>query len=261
VIQHVLILWGVLGTAGLLAVLAHRRRPDDAVAPEHALVLGFVSAAYGLLLGLLVVTAVGHFNDVRTEAQKEASSLLALYDTVNVYTPATREPVQHELVCYMRSIIHDEWPSMARGTELEAPRTLRFGDRLRAQLRTLPTDGSGEASAYGRGAGLVTDAGQSRQRLLFLTTPQIPTILWVMIYVGAFLVFFLLAFHYAERPGGLVVVLGSVIVLMTVVVAVLSMLDQPFGFGVHVQPSQMHQAIQLLKRGGATNATILRPCS
>ena len=132
--------------------------------------------------------------------------------------------------------------------------------RLRA-LRALPTDGSRRGVRVWRGASLVTDAGQSRQRLLFLTAPQIPTVLWVMIYVGAFLVFFLLAFHYAERPGGLVVVLGSVIVLMTVVVAVLSMLDQPFGFGVRIQPSQMRQAIQLLKRGDATNATILRPCS
>ena len=114
VIVHVLILWGVIGAAGLLAMLAHKWRPDDA-APEHALVLGFVSAAYGLLLGLLVVTAVGHFNDVRTEAQKEAGSLLALYDSLNVYAPATREPVQHDVVCYMRSIVDDEWPSMARG--------------------------------------------------------------------------------------------------------------------------------------------------
>ncbi len=259
-IAHVLILWAVLGTAGLLALLAHKRRPADAVAPEHALVLGFVSAAYGLLLGLLVVTAMGHFNDVRTEAQKEASSLIALHDTLNIYAPATREPVQHDLVCYMRSIVDDEWPSMARGSEFEATRTLRYGDRLRAQLRTLPTDGSPETSAYGRGAALVTDAGQSRQRLLFLTAPQIPTVLWVMIYVGAFLVFFLLAFHYAERPGGLVVVLGSVLVLMTVVVAVLAMLDQPFSFGVQVQPSQMRQAIELLKRGG-TDAASLRPCS
>jgi hypothetical protein len=260
VIAHVLVLWAVIGAAGLLARAAHKRRPTEAEPPEYGLVLGFVSTSYGLLLGLLVVTAVGHFNDVRTEAQKEASSLISLYDTVNVYAPETREPVQHDLVCYMRSIVNDEWPSMARGSNLEATRTLRFGDELRAQLRSLPADGSAQASAYGRSASLVTDAGQSRQRLLFLTAPEIPTILWVMIYVGAFLVFFLLAFHYAERPGGLVVVLGSVVVLMTVVVAVLSMLDQPFSFGVQIQPSQMHQAIQLLMRGGATNATILRPC-
>src|SRR3954451_22277608 len=87
----------------------------------------------------------------------EAGSLIALYDTLNVYAPQTREPVQHDLVCYMRSIVDDEWPSMARGRDLEATRTLRFGDRLRAQLRALPTDGSGQASADGRSGSLVTD--------------------------------------------------------------------------------------------------------
>jgi hypothetical protein len=259
VIAHVLILWAVLGTSGLLAMLAHKRRAEDAVPPEHGLVLGFVSAAYGVLLGFLVVTAVGHFNDVRTEAQKEASSLISLYDTLNVYALKTREPAQHGVVCYMRSIIHDEWPSMADGHDLEASRTLRLGDDLRAQLRALPTDGSAQASAYGRSGAFVTDAGQSRQRLLFLTAPEIPTVLWVMIYVGAFLVFFLLAFHYGERPGGLLVVLGSVVVLMTVVIAVLSMLDQPFTFGVGIQPSQMRQALQLLARGDTSRGT-LAPC-
>jgi hypothetical protein len=159
----------------------------------------------------------------------------------------------------MRSIADDEWPSMARGNDLEVTRTLRFGDRLRAELRALPTDNSAQSSAYGRAASLITDAGQSRQRLLFLTVPEIPTVLWVVIYVGAFLVFFLLAGHYASRPGGLVVVLGSVAVLTTVVVAVLAMLDNPFGAGVRVRPDQMRQAMQLVARGA--NPTILQPCS
>ena len=41
--------------------------------------------------------------------------------------------------------------------------------------------------------------------------------------------------------------------------AVLAMLDQPFTFGVGIQPSQMHQALQLLARGDTTPAT-LAPC-
>ncbi len=260
-IVHVLILWGVIGAAAVLSVLVHRRRESDDAAPEYGLVLSFVGAAYGLLLGLLVVFAVGHFNDVRTEAQKEASSLVSIYDTVRVYPPATANPVHHDLVCYMRSIADDEWPVMERGSQLEASRTLRFGDRLRAGIRALPTDGSPQTSAYGRANTLISDAGQSRQRLLFLTKPEIPIVLWVVIYVGAFLVFFLLAVHYAARRDGVLVVLGSVAVLMTVVVGVLGMLDQPFGAGVRVHPDQMRQAVQLLMSDGGTNRTVLQPCS
>jgi hypothetical protein len=259
VIVHVLILWGVIGAAAVLAAVAHRRRREDAPDPEYQLVLGFVGAAYGLLLGLLVVFAVGHYNDVQTEAQKEASSLVALYDTVRVYPVASSSRVHHQLVCYMRSIVDDEWPSMEQGNRREAARTLRFGDGLRAELRLLPATDSAQSSAYGRAGSLITDAGQSRQRLLFLTAPEIPTVLWVVIYVGAFLVFFLLAVHYGARPGGLVVVLGSVALLMTVVVAILAMLDQPFGFGVRVNPEQMREAIQLVTRD-VTNRTILASC-
>jgi hypothetical protein len=76
--------------------------------------LTFVGSSYGLLLGLLVVFAVGHFNDVQTGSQQEASSLVSLYDTVGVYPTQTSDHIRHDLVCYMRSIVQDEWPSWPR---------------------------------------------------------------------------------------------------------------------------------------------------
>ena len=117
-----------------------------------------------------------------------------------------------------------------------------------------------QGSAYGRAGTLITDAGQSRERLLFFTQPEIPAALWVVIYVGAFLVILLLGVHYATRPSGRVAALGSVAVLMTVVVGVLGMLDQPFGIGAHVQPDQMQQAVELLLTG-EKNPAILRACA
>src|SRR5437899_1511215 len=134
VIAHVLILWGVIAVAAALGVVVHRRRtPDEA--PEYQSSLTFVGAAYGLLLGLLVVFAVGHYTDVRHEAQAEASTLVALQDTVRIYPSETSDPVRHAVVCYMRSIVHDEWPSMERGKDTAARRTLGFGDRVRADVR------------------------------------------------------------------------------------------------------------------------------
>jgi hypothetical protein len=258
VIVHVLILWGVIAAAVALAVVVHRRGARDE-APEYQSALTFVGAAYGLLLGLLVVFAVGHFSDVRHESQQEASSLVALEDTVRVYPPETSDRVRRDVVCYMRSIVDDDWPSMERGNHLEARRTLAFGDRVRADVRNLPSGDPMQGSAYGRANTLITDAGQSRQRLLFFTEPEIPIALWIVIYVGAFLVILLLTAHYATRPAGRIAALGSVAVLMTVVVGVLGMLDQPFGIGARVHPDQMRQAVDLVLTG-EKNPAILRPC-
>jgi hypothetical protein len=47
--------------------------------------------------------------------------------------------------------------------------------------------------------------------------------------------------------------------LLIVVVAVLAMLDRPFGVGARVQPDELRQAIALLSSGGGKGRS-LRPC-
>jgi uncharacterized PurR-regulated membrane protein YhhQ (DUF165 family) len=106
----------------------------------------------------------------------------------------------------------------------------------------------------------MTDADKSRQQLLFFTESEVPTVLWVVIYVGAFLLFLLVAMHYAGRPAGRIVALGSVVTLLTVVVAVLSMLDQPYKAGARVQPTELRHAIDLVNPHRATTG-IYAPCS
>ncbi len=258
-IAHLLIVWSVIAAAIALAVLVHRRRNGDDELPDYRVVLGFVASAYGMLLGLLVVFAVGHSSDARTQAEDEATSLVALYDALAVYPHGTRESVRHDLVCYMRSIVADDWPSMESGNTTVAPRTLAFGDRLRSDLRRLPLTNERESSAYGSALGHVTDAGAARQQLLFFTQPEIPTALWVVIYVGVFLLVFLIALHYTDNPRGRITALASLSVLLTVVVAVLAMLDQPFGVGARVKPDEMRQAIALVSVGN--KSADVRPCS
>jgi amino acid transporter len=257
VIVRVLILWAVIALAVALSVLAHRRRKSDE-GHEYQVVLGFVGSAYGLLLGLLVVFAVGHYSDTRREAQKEASSLVGVFDTLNAYPPATRDAVQHDLVCYMRAIVADDWPAMDRGSRFEDPRTLAFGDRVRDEVRGLPLDDERQRAAFGRASTLITDATGSRQQLLFFTEPEVPTVLWVLIYVGAFLLVFLVGTHYAERSRGLFTAIGSITALLTVIVVVLNLLDNPFIAGARVQPNSMRDGIDLVSVG--TDRTVLRPC-
>jgi len=260
VVAHVLILWGLVVLALAVAFVVERRRKRDDDKAEYAVALGFVASSYGLLLGLLVAFGANHHSDVRQQAQNEADSLLALWESVAVYPPQVRNQTRHELVCYMRAIRDDDWPSMERGDTLESPRAGAFGDRLRATIGALPTNGRHEGSAYGRAQGIMGDADKSRQQLLFFTQSRVPPVLWGVIYVGAFLLFLLIAMHYAGRPAGRLVALGSVVTLLTVVVAVLSMLDQPYGAGARVGPSSLEHAIELLKTGpGAASA--FEPCS
>ncbi len=251
VVLHVLILWGLVVLALAVAFLAEHRRKEDGEKPEYQVALTFVASSYGLLLGLLVTFGANHYTDVRQKAQDEAGSLIALWDTVAVYPPQIRNPTQHDLLCYMRAIRDDDWPSMERGSQLQSRRALFFGDRLRTTIASLPTEGTHEGSAYGRAQGIVSDADKSRQQLLFFTESRVPAVLWGVIYVGAFLLFLLIAMHYAGRPAGRIVSLGSVVTLLTVVVTVLSTLDHPYGVGARVGPTALRHGIDLVNPQGA----------
>ena len=205
-----------------------------------------------------MVFAVGHYSDSRNQAEAESTSLVALYDTLGVYPGDTRDAVRHNIVCYMRSIVADDWPSMEDGNSTETFRTLQWGDLVRKEVRNLPLDTPRGSSAYGRAVGFITDASKSRQQLLFFTEPRIPTPLWVVIYVGVFLLVFLIALHYTDDPRGRVVALTSLTVLLTVIISVLAVLDRPFGVGTLVQPSEMRQALALVSEG--TKPATLAPC-
>ena len=154
---------------------------------------------------------------------------------------------------------------MERGRQLESPRVVFFGDRLRMTIQTLPQGSKAEGSAYGRAAGIITDADKSRQQLLFATQSTVPTVLWVIIYVGAFLLFLLISMHYAGRTAGRAVSLGGVVTLLTVVVSVLSILDQPYGVGARVQPDGLRHAIELIKAPSAavphSTTGVFAPCT
>lgn len=268
-VVHVLILWSLVLLALAIAFLVERRRKElgkpfhlrtkGGEKPEYQVALGFVASSYGLLLGLLVAFGTNHYADVRNQAQNEADSLLALWDTVTVYPPQIRDPARHDLICYMRAIRDDDWPSMERGSRAQSPRGVLFGDRLRATILDLPEDSSRESSAYGRAASLEIDADKSRQQLLFFTQSRVPAALWVVIYVGAFLLFLLITMHYAGRPPGRIVSLGSVVTLLTVVVVVLSALDQPYGAGARVGPTALSHAIDLVNPGHVTTG-VFAPC-
>ena len=276
-LAHLLILWGLVALALVLALVVERWRrrakvqhevedgeskdgeKKDKDKPEYSVALGFVASSYGVLVGLLIAFAVNHHADVRLQAQTEAGQFIALWDTVAVYPPKVRDPARHDIICYMRAIRDDDWPSMARGIDEQSPRALAFGDHLRATINQLPTEGARAGSAYGRAQSTITTADTSRQQLLFFSQPRVPAVLWAVIYVGAFLLFLLIAMHYAARPAGRVVSLGAVVFLLTVVVATLTALDQPYTGVAKVGPAALTHAIDLLRPGNAQTA-VFGPC-
>jgi hypothetical protein len=253
VVVHILILLVVMA-AGLLAGWLHRRARPEPANGEFGASLAFIAASFGLLLGLLVVFATTHYSDARTATQTEATAFVSLFDDLGPLSPAVGEPLQHDVVCYARSIVADDWRQMEVGSDVEAVQTRDAGDRMRLGIGELPASPAASAASA-----KLTEAGAARQQLLFLARPAIPTLLWVLIYLGAAVLVFLTAADLVARKETVIAGLACVVLMLTVVVGVLASLDRPFSPLARVEPTALKSALSLVE-AGREGAPYLRPC-
>ncbi|HWC38863.1 MAG TPA: hypothetical protein VG476_10055 [Acidimicrobiales bacterium] len=248
-LKYPLILWGVLALGSFLALRLGRRH-GEVKSGEFVVAVTFTGIAFAFLLSLLQVFVTDHYSNVRDEAQSEATEAVAMYDDLGAFPPQVSTPAQHEVVCYMRSIVTRDWQAQERGDTSEAPDTVVRGDNVRSLRNTLQPASPATQAAYQRFSLNVTDAGTARQKLLFLAQPQIPTILWVLVFVSAGVLMYLIISEFQTRPRIVrLSVLVPVILLMTVGIGSLAALDRPFSPIARVEPAAMTQALTLLSAG------------
>jgi hypothetical protein len=249
VLKYPLILWGVF-VLGSLAAWGLGRRHGEVKSGEFVVAVSFTGIAFAFLLSLLQVFVVDHYSNARDEAQSEATEVVAMYDDLGAFPPQVAIPAQHDVVCYMRSVVARDWKAQDRGDINEAPDTVVRGDRVRSLRTTLQPPTPAAQAAYQRFSVNVADAGTARQKLLFLAQPELPTILWVLVFVSAGVLMYLIVSEFQTRPRIIrVSVLAPVILLMTVGIGSLAALDHPFSAPARVEPAAMTQALALLEAG------------
>jgi Protein of unknown function (DUF4239) len=254
VLKYVLILWGIIVLAWLGALWL--RRHGAAESGQFTNIVVFVGFLFGFLLTTLQVFATNHYADARSQAQAEPTSLVTMYDDLAVFPPHVRAKGERTIICYMWSVAEGDWKAQERGDTQESSDALVWGGRLRGFRNRLPQD----SPATQRISADVASAGTARQQLLFLARPQIPAILWVVVFVSGGLLIFLQVSD-AQSQGKIVwrTMLIAVIVLMTLEVTSLAVLDRPFSPIARIQPSAMTDAIGLLT-AGRTDLPTLNEC-
>jgi hypothetical protein len=244
ILIYVLILWAIIAFAWLVAWCLKRR--GAAMSGQFTNIVLFVGFLFGFLLTTLQIFATNHYSDARSQARSEATSLAAMYDDLGVFPAKVRTTGHRAIICYMWSVAGRDWKAQERGDTQEAPDTVVRGDRLRAFRDTLPQDSPATPEVR-------TDLGSAdnaRQQLLFLAQPQIPAILWAVVFVSSGLLIFLqVSDSQSQRKIIRRTVLASVVVLMTLEVASLAVLDRPFSPVARIQPTAMTDAIALLEAG------------
>jgi hypothetical protein len=260
-----LVVVAVTGLAITAMLLVRRRAPAGSYFEDGdraAGVFGVLATGFAVLLGFVVFLAFESFDTSRTGAATEAQSVTQQFDTAQFFPLAARAPLSGELVCYARTVIHQEWPQMEAGT---------IGDKVNpwgvATFRTLKTvqpRSATEQAAFAKWLDQRSDREQARADRIHGGEGVIPVPLWIVLLLSAAIIFLFMMFFAdsAERAVVQATMIGGVAVVISSTLLLLWFLDNPYHSGVGgLRPVAMERGIRILDQEAAVvGGKLTIPC-
>jgi hypothetical protein len=245
-------------------LLVRRRAPEGGYFTDGdraAGVFGVLATGFSVLLGFVVFLAFTSYDEARAGATTEAVVIAQQFETAQ-FMGAAAGPLGDQLVCYARSVVHQEWPSLQAG---EGPETNRWAVPLFRTLRAARPSTPTEEAAYSKWLDQTTDRQDARQDRVHPAEGVIPGPLWVVLLFIAVVIFAFMLFFAdrGERATVQAMLIGSVTATIVAMLLVIRFLDDPYREGVgSLRPAAMERTLQTLDfERSVVNRTSPLPCS
>jgi hypothetical protein len=256
----------VAAVATTAMLLVRRRAPAGSYFEDGdraAGVFGVLATGFAVLLGFVVFLAFESFDTSRSGAITEAQIVAEQFETAQFMPVPQRDRFSGELVCYARTVVHQEWPQMQAGTLGNGYNP--WGVAMFQTLKTVVPRTAAEQAAYGKWLDQRTDRESARADRTHGAEGVIPTPLWLVLFLSAGIIFVFMLFFAdsAERAIVQATMMASVAIVITSTLLLLWFLDNPYHPGAgSLKPVAMERTVALLE--GTTGIAGVRfaiPCN
>jgi len=265
------IVLGALITLGVTAVtvtamlLVRRRSPAGSRFTDGdraSGVFGVLATGFSVLLGFIIFLAFQSYDQARSGAEDEAQTVAQQLQTAQFLPGDAPEVLSGQLVCYARSVATREWDAMSAGSLGESVNP--WGVEMYLTIRDVTPTADTEQSAYDRWMDQTTEREQARQDRVHGAEGLIPVPLWLVLYVISAVIFVYLLFFADPSEGAVTqaVLMGSVTLVITLLLCLLSFFDRPHGNEIgKLRPTAMERTLALIDaQVAATGIEIDAPC-
>jgi hypothetical protein len=255
----------VVAAVAIAAMLLVRRRAPEGSYFEDgdraAGVFGVLATGFALLAGFVVFLAFESYDTSRAGAEAEARIVAHQFETVQFLPTPARERLSGELVCYARSVVHQEWPRMKSGTLGNGPNP--WGVALFRSLRTTKPRSASEQAAFSKYLDERSDREDARGDRAHGAEGVIPTPVWIVLLLSAAILFVFMLFFAdsGERAVVQATMMGGVALLVSSMLLLLLFLDNPYHGGVGtLKPVAMEGTLKLLNAETQIVGGVEVPC-
>lgn len=203
-------------------------------------VFAFAGVLYALVIGFVLAYALEGYQTAETAAGTEADSVSSLSRAATLFDAESRDRIGHELICYSRAVIQDEWPKLSEGrrSELATAATDRLFQSFGKLGRTNP-DNSALSASLER----VSDLQKARATRLLKSDTFLPTMFWVFMVVGGLmLILFATVLKGREPVRAQVIFILPVSLLLICSIYLVGVFEQPFRGPNAIEPRAMERA-------------------
>ena len=250
VVVAFLVVAAAAGVAIAVLLWVRRTAPDGGYfhdGDRAAGVFGVLATGFAVLLGLVVVLAFTSYDNSRTAAETEAVTVAQQFEVAHLLPTVPGRAIASELICYGRSVVHQEWPRMQDGTQTDALNP--WGIALFRTFRTVDPRTPAQQAAYGKLLDQRLDRETARSTRIHGAVGVIPTPLWLVLGLTAAVILGFMMFFAdsGERAIVQATQIGAVVVVIAATLLLIRFLDAPYRSGVGgLKPTAMERTLRVL---------------
>lgn len=244
---------GVIVGLSLLVVVALRRwlpLTADRTA-ERDRVLGYVIALYGVLYGvtlaLIAAASYENYRGVEEIILDETSSIAVLYRDASGLPDPTGSELQSLLVEYTEHVINVDWPRQGAGEIPSA--TVEQVTEMQEVLFSFEPANETESNVHITTLGALNEFIADRGARVGVTGLELPGILWLVLYAGAFLNAVLIGLVQVGRLRTHLIMAGLIAAYVALLIFAIASFDHVFVGDVSIDTTDFEQLQKYLFSG------------
>jgi len=251
---------GSAAAVGLMHLVRTRSKQDHFFIEieRGAGIFAFLGTAFAVILAFVVLAAFQSFNDAKSGAEEEATTVLQISRTAEFFPAAERDPVEGVLICYGRAVIHDDWPAMKEGHR--SPVVQTWVNAFQGDLKGLEPRTEAQKAAFLQILGEQDKRTDARRTRLAEANRAIPAPIWFFLGLGAFITVGF-AMFFADRREGFIVQASLIAAIAALVVSGLLLvwfLDHPYeNSSGSIKPDEMARELAIVQ---AEHKNVPPPC-
>jgi hypothetical protein len=210
-------------------------------------VFGVLAGGFAIFAGFIIFLAFTTYDQSRSGGEAEALTVVQQFETAELFPPAVRDRTTGAIVCYGRSVVHQEWPQMqdGKGGDTINPWSIA----LFRSLQLVNPKSASEQAAYSKWLDQTSDREAGRRDRLHGAEGIIPASIWLVLFLIAGVVFAFMLF-FADSGEGVpsqAMLMGSATTVIVLTLAAINALNHPYAAGVgQIKPVAMQRSLRIL---------------